>query len=515
MYTNRVVGIVMTCCVIGLVLLVSTGAHAYELDTHFYDTYAMAREAGFKHNYAKFLATSSQWVDEGVSSTPMGPVISGTLLRRIWHFAGYRYKSNVAADGRSKFKLKSIATPNHPVAHKLFDEGLRQSNWMKVGLSIHPVQDSLGHAGFSDVAGHAEFGHNPDRTWLSPAKYKKMTGLVFKQLVALRKVAPSEALEGWALKKRENPVTNKDSTALQESFWKKWGTVVSKDYFKDPRYTPEAVKFVLRDAKEKGFLIENRSFKLENNLPAEKDYLAKNAKAGKKDPLHRDRKDARKVLKTWVTRKRGAEIAQGILVKGSIFNMRALDAAGFKDIRLALQKIERETRDPRERIRRYKEYVTPEITREVINWTVDNLTRGHIPRRFDEYVKVQFENEKGPRQVEKKLKIQDRRDQIKKTYGSDIQFGSKHDTFGRKDKIAAALVKWGHNLRTAVRDFTRRGVKAHASVKGYQSAAVLNNKVKSGAYPKMGPLGKRSWLGRSRVRAPKRTAPKPVALSRR
>jgi hypothetical protein len=492
-----------------LVVLVSTGAHAYELDTHFYDTYAMAREAGFKHEYAKFLATGSEWVDKGVSSTPMGGAILGTLLRRIWHFPGYRYKTAVGNHERGKWKWKSIATFNHPVAHKLFDEGMKQNNWMKVALSIHTVQDSAGHSGFSDALGHLEFGHNPDRTWVAADKYKRMTGLVFKQLVALRQVAPNDALEGWAMKKRDKPVTDKDHQNLQASFWKKWEPVVRKNYFRDPRYAPAAVNSILRDAKKNGYIVENASFKLEKNLPAAKDYLLPGAKSGTKDPYHRDRKDARQMLKEWVTTRRTAEISKGILAKGSIFNLKALDAAGYKDIRLELEKVEKQVRDPKERIKRYKALVTPSITREVINWTVDNITRGQIPRKFDEYVHVQFESNSGPREIEKTLKENDRRAQIKKVYGADIKFGPKSATFGRKDRITAGLVKWGHNLRTIVRDFGKRGVSAHGSVKGYQSAVVLNNKVQSGHYPKMGELGKRSILGRSRVRPAKR------ALSRR
>jgi hypothetical protein len=489
-----------------LVVLTSAGARAYELDTHFYDTYAMAREAGFKHEYARFLALGSQWVDKGVSSTPMGGPVLGTMLRRIWHFPGYRYKTAVGTHERGKFKWKSIATFNHPVAHKLFDEGIRQSNWMKVALSLHIVQDSAGHAGFSDALGHLEFGHNPDRPWAAPEKYKRMTGLIFKQLVALRQVAPKEALEPWALQKRAKPVTDRDHRELQESYWKKMEPLIRRNYFKDPRYTPRVVNSILRDAMKNGYIRENAGFKLERNLPREKDYLLPRAKSGKNDPSLRGRKDARKVLKEWVTRQREAEVSKGILVNGSVFNLKTLDAAGYKDIRLALEKVEKQERDPAKRIQRYREIVSPEITRDVISWTVDNLTRGHIPQKFGPYVHVQFESESGPRQIEKQLKQADRRAHIKRLYGVDLKFGKKDDYFTRKDRISAIFVKWGHNLRTIARDFSRRGVSAHGRVKGYQSASVLNDKVGSGAYPQMGKLEKRSLTGRSRVRA-KRVGP--------
>ncbi len=514
---SRGLRVLVAGLVAGAVVSAAAASQAYELDTHFYDTYAMAREAGFKHDYARFLALGSEWVDKGISSTPVGGAIVGTLLRRIWHFPGYRYRVAVPREGEAsklskftgKFTFKSITTFNHPVAHKLFDEGMRQSNWMKIALSIHTIQDSAGHSGYTDTLGHLEFGHNPDRTWLAGDKYQRMTGLVFKLLVALRQVAPGEALEGWALKERARPVTDQDASRLQESFWKKMAPLVTRDYFKDPRYTPEAVNTILREARKNGYIVENEGFRLEKNLPTAKDYLVDAAgKPGlspRKDPTFANRKDARAVLKDWVTQKRAAEIQKGILVKGSVFNMAVLDNAGYRDVRLALQKVEQQVKDPQERARRYREIVTPEITRDVISWTVDDFTRGQIPHKFDDYVHVAFEANSVPRKIEKKLKEQDRQEHIKKTYGADVQFGKQGDTFTRKDRLGAMLVKWGHNLRTAVRDISRRGVSSHGCVKGYQCAAVLNDKVKSGEYPRLGELSKRNVLGRSPVRTDVRT----------
>jgi hypothetical protein len=302
------------------------------------------------------------------------------------------------------------------------------------------------------------------------------------------------------LKKRAQPVTDKDHRELQESYWKKMEPLIRRNYFKDPRYTPKVVNSILRDARKNGYIRENARFKLEKNLPREQDYLLAGA-AGKNDPSLGGRKEARQVLKEWVTKQRAAEVSKGILVKGSVFNLKALDAAGYKDIRVALEKLEKQEPDPAKRIKRYKEIVSPEITRDVIYWTVDNLTRGHIPQKFGPYVHVQFENQGGPRQIEKQLKESDRRAHIKKVYGVDLKFGRKADYFKGKDQVSAIFVKWGHNIRTIARDFGRRGIKAHSSVKGYQSAKVLNDKVESGAYPQMGTLDKRSVTGRSRVRA--------------
>ena len=50
--------------------LISVTARAYDEDTHFYATYAMARYSGISHEVAVKLATTTQWMDECFLSDP-------------------------------------------------------------------------------------------------------------------------------------------------------------------------------------------------------------------------------------------------------------------------------------------------------------------------------------------------------------------------------------------------------------------------------------------------------------
>ena len=214
----------------------------------------------------------AQWVDEGMSSTPMGALIYGSMLRRIWHFPNYRFQpTEVTQDGHGSFDVVTIAQFNHPVAFKLFDEGLREGNWIKAFLSMHIVEDTAGHSGFTAEAGHAWAGHWPDRTWVYPGKYKAMTGLIFKMLLALRKIAPDEALVDWAQAKRREPVQPTEFKELEEEHWADVGRLISRDYFRDPRYTPAVVSYILRMAQAKGYI--KKSLNIEATLPKPEDYI--------------------------------------------------------------------------------------------------------------------------------------------------------------------------------------------------------------------------------------------------
>src|SRR4051812_46584052 len=69
----------------------SLAANAYEVDTHFYATYAMARYVGIGHEIASQIALSAQWMDETNLSSPFLLLpVSGDHARRLFHFCGTR-----------------------------------------------------------------------------------------------------------------------------------------------------------------------------------------------------------------------------------------------------------------------------------------------------------------------------------------------------------------------------------------------------------------------------------------
>ncbi len=78
----------------------ATSALAYDEDTHFYGTYAMARHAGIRHEAATKLALSAQWMDESLMSDPTSMIfmpVTGVKKRRLLHFPSAR-KSKANSD---------------------------------------------------------------------------------------------------------------------------------------------------------------------------------------------------------------------------------------------------------------------------------------------------------------------------------------------------------------------------------------------------------------------------------
>ena len=556
----------MKSLLLGLVLLFSVSSYAYELDTHCYDTYMMARKAGFNHQHALFLCTGAQWVDEGLSSTPMGGLIWGTMVRRIYHFPNKRFqKQRVTQDGHSGVASFTIAKPKHPVAYKLFDEGMKQGNWFKIGLSIHIVQDTFGHAGYTAEAGHAFAGHHPDRTWLAVNKYKQMTEAIFEMLVALRAVAPNEALDEWAQKVSKEPVRSDDATKLAGAHWKDAESLVARDYFKDPRFTPEAVNYILRRARVKGFF--RNDFQVDQWLPKDHDYILspleqaaaiEKAKVTYTDgtPVYIDdwsktRRDARDVLRRWVINQRRNEIMQGRFVKGSNFNMATLKEEGFAKLLIELEKIEDSNLTLPEKLAAYNELVPEKLRNHLVDQIVDFICEGEIPKPFDDFTKVQFEADGGPRTLEMALKISDRREKIAELYGKNIlfeadtwldrkakkmqqkkeaeiqaedkdldltltppesqilsQYKEEKFTFDTKKRWGVFFVKHGYNIRTAIetwKDIFNHILKkraassiSHESVKDFQIAPLLNEKVNDKTFVMIGPVGQMSFLGVSK-----------------
>lgn len=536
-------------------------AKASETDTHFYDIYTMARMAGLNHEHALFCATASQWIDVGMTSSPMFFIAQ----RRGYHFNDYRSKSQkVTQDGHSTFSPITITEMDHPVAYKMFDEGLQQRNLMKMCHSLHMIVDTAGHAGFTAEGGHAFRGHDPDRTWQAVAKYKEMVGMVFKALLAIRELAPDEALDPAAIEARKTPLQNDDYKKLENAYWEKMHDLIARNYFKDPSFTPDVVNYMLRMAVVKGYI--QKIINIDQHLPRPEDYLLNEqeqavAKAEKTvkfkdgtpdylDQWDATRKDARTVLKEWVAKHRNMELQRGVLVTGSVFKMEMLDYYGHGDVREHLIEIEKRTTDTKERIAAYKAIVTPEMEVAMIEKVVNHVTRGHIPQDFSDRVHVQFENDEGARSREVKLKELERRIRIAEMFGVNIKF--KANTFGERraeraqekkerkiqeqdfdldltlEEPAEPAILKQYPLELASFTLTQQGTSImiklgrlakmyaidiadaltrgqfhleqyfHRGVKGFQMPVILRQKIENKVYKKWGPLSTMGWTGRTK-----------------
>lgn len=203
-------------------------AHAYDVDTHFYGTYAMARYAGIGHEIATKLALSAQWMDESFISDPVSMIfmpVAGVKKRRLLHFPATRYKGSLAPSIEQesfgfgeftglrkavvdyliklygfegdlrKLVAHSETVENDSFASVLMMEGLREGDLMKAGASLHVLEDSYAHAGTTAEIGHTSFWHWPDRPYFAVSKYVEMTETILKAMVAIRAQLPREALD--------------------------------------------------------------------------------------------------------------------------------------------------------------------------------------------------------------------------------------------------------------------------------------------------------------------------------
>lgn len=247
----------------------SFGAQAYDIDTHFYETYMLARYAGIGHEVASQLANFNQWIDVSLWTSPMFPtMIIGGRMRRLYHFPDefVTYNASQIETGAThgmKLAPLQLVDENDPFGRELLLEGMKKGNFLLVGAGLHVHMDSFGHAGYSFVSGHGEGGHWPDRPWANIERHERMVSALMEDLVAIRKLLPEAALDHEF---RDREMAQQDlrshsrlSAAELASRYNQNPTiqeVVKRDIFEDPRYTREAVATVVETAIAKGLVKE-------------------------------------------------------------------------------------------------------------------------------------------------------------------------------------------------------------------------------------------------------------------
>jgi hypothetical protein len=209
------------------VFLCGASALAYDEDTHFYQTYSMARFAGIRHEVAVKIALSTQWMDESFISDPMSMMVDlpdGVKKRRLLHFPSSRdggsgnmgtqqqllgfnlteaqqamaNKFIAMLGGSVDLNAINIFTETKeadPMSTQLLMEGLKEGSLMKASASLHSLEDSFAHAGTPAESGHAVWWHWPDRPFASVPKFFDMVHSVLPAIVAIRTLLPPDALD--------------------------------------------------------------------------------------------------------------------------------------------------------------------------------------------------------------------------------------------------------------------------------------------------------------------------------
>ncbi len=260
---------------LAIVLLFSTHALAYDVDTHFYGTYSMARFAGIRHEIAVKLATGAQWMDESYISDPMSMIVLpdvGMKKRRLLHFPATResvrgfdpnalpsWVSKVDPALRTPLTTMTETIANCEFASEMFSEGLAEGDLMKASAGLHTLEDSYAHAGTISELGHAHFWHHPDRPYVdadSINKYFDMTASVFKAMVAVRDLLPSNGID-YNLQVGSS-TKNYQLTAVElAQLYKNVPLVkntISYNVLKDRKYVAEAVRILFARAYNAGYL---------------------------------------------------------------------------------------------------------------------------------------------------------------------------------------------------------------------------------------------------------------------
>lgn len=157
--------------------------------------YHLSRAAGLNDGMSKFFALANQHIDEGIISSPM----LLTVQRQLFHFPGDLEKIEVEGHGAISlpsriFKSKlALAERNSAIGNYLIYLGLTKGDLTLVGLGMHIKMDTYGHAGHSNMLGHMEAGHNPDRAFLEVEKYEDMIRSITQTLISVKQLLPAEA----------------------------------------------------------------------------------------------------------------------------------------------------------------------------------------------------------------------------------------------------------------------------------------------------------------------------------
>jgi hypothetical protein len=252
------------------VLIFALPSLAYDIDTHFYGTYSMARFSGIRHEVALKIASGTQWMDEAYISEPLSMIflpMTGVKKRRLLHFPGTRQASKMTIDTLTNFLEPSTGVPlkvftkteeDHEFASEMLTEGLMEGNLMKASVGLHTLEDSYAHAGTISELGHAHFWHHPDRPFInevSVSKYFHMCRSVLRAMVAIRSLLPMSAVDlNTRFGDKPNYQLNGDQLADIYEIIPDVRAVISRKILNEPQFVRFALDTVYKIANKVNYV---------------------------------------------------------------------------------------------------------------------------------------------------------------------------------------------------------------------------------------------------------------------
>ena len=381
----------------GLAVSAPSLVQAYDVDTHFYATYSMARYAGLTHDVAAYIASATQWMDESWVSSPFWPPVGGldVKIRRLFHFAGTEKAGKFKAETFAGLKFVTKTEPNHPIANEMITEGLEKGWLLEAATGLHTLEDSYAHAGTIAQVGHLPDGHWPDRPFDAPEKYWQMTATVFKAMVAFRELLPESAVDCRLIDRVASAIPNcrLDAVALARGYAANplIKATVEHNPLLTVEYTRPTVEFLLRHAKEVGYIYPNIDLEA---------WMAKELR-------YTEGRDARTALKSAFMRLLAFEELKAKEAKNPHFailnKVRLLKDTGFGS-----------ADDP--------DYWASWDKGAFMDRIVEELAQGYIPRKLDLYNRFEAEKECEIRQREMAIRIRGMRTLVQKLYGVNLHF---------------------------------------------------------------------------------------------
>lgn len=376
---------------------ISESAKAYDTDTHFYETYILARYVGIGHDVALHFATFNEYIDQNSWTSPMNPLLlTGTRTRRLFHFPiplvnRYSY-SNATKQFGIKLNVLDLAQENSPMGNELLWTGLKKGDMQLVGAGLHVLMDTFGHAGYSPSIGHLYQGHGPDRANQAYEKHRRMATTLIKVLSLVRKALPDSALDKNFRDGAGPAHVDLDGPTLAEKYDQndRIQDVIKRDTLRDPRYTRYVVEFMIQEAKNRKIFAA--SFDPQTILNDEKHWATE---------LSVDEFVIKLAKRVMILPKEQRD---------NILNMKTITEWVMKDYGMNEAKFDIMPREERDL------YIL-EFARRVF---------GHIvPKEINKDHPVMFEYDHGVRKAEMLIRISDRQQIISDLFGTRVAFTSK------------------------------------------------------------------------------------------
>jgi hypothetical protein len=233
-----------------LAIIVATPSYGFETDVHYGLTYWLARKAGFSAQDAKQIASADQELDEGPSVPAPWAVIHILISNsktdydfvRVNHFPSDAVKPDDPENREVVAGSPAATSGADDAVGDSADSRTKEAQLWKLGVALHPLQDSWSHRGTPDIPfrpvyelrpkmsyGHpclrgGWYSHNADLTYLHQDDTIAMAEKVYSYLTDYLSHRPDlrehPAASWFDIKPRVEAFANAGSKQAKDAWFK-------------------------------------------------------------------------------------------------------------------------------------------------------------------------------------------------------------------------------------------------------------------------------------------------------